>query len=258
MFRKLTCAAVFAACALAVCAQDLTLDQIIAKNIQARGGLEKLKSVNTMRVTSKLSLPNGMEVTTVSEVKRPNSTRSETTLQGMTAVSAFDGKNGWAIMPFQGKKDPEPVPEARLKDMVEQASFDGILVDYKEKGAKLELAGKESVEGSPAYKLKVTFPSGNTRVIYLDADSFLEVKTEAKTNVNGTDMESEAFIGDYKNVDGLMIPHSTSGGVKGSAQKMTSTVQKVEINVPIDDARFKMPEIKKPEEPKAEPKKPGA
>ncbi len=258
MVRKLTLLAVVAACAVAACAQELTLEQIIAKNIQARGGLEKLKSVNTMRITSKMSMANGMEVSIVSEMKRPNSTRSETMLQGMTAVSAFDGKTGWAIMPFQGKKDPEPLPETRLKDMIEQASFDGVLVDYKEKGNKVELVGKESVEGAPAYKLKVTFPSGNTRYIYVDSESFLEIKTETKMNINGTDMESEAFIGDYKSVDGLMIPHSTTGSVKGSGQKMTQTVQKVEINVPLDDARFKMPEVKKTEEPKAEPKKPGA
>jgi hypothetical protein len=238
--------------ALALVALGATAQNL---NIKARGGMEKLKAVNTMRMTGKMSM-SGMEIPMVIEMKRPSSVRTEMTIQGMTGVSAYDGKAGWSLMPFQGKKDPEPMGEARLKDIADQADFDGPLVDYKEKGHKLELLGKEPVEGTDAYKLRITFKNGDTHTIYLDADSFLEIKTEFKRTINGTEMEAESEIGDYKEVQGLMVPFSTRGGLKGSAQKQAMVVEKVEINPPIDDARFKMPEVKPPEAPKPAEKKP--
>jgi outer membrane lipoprotein-sorting protein len=256
MLRKLLLGVAVAALAVTAAAQNLTLDQILAKNLQARGGMEKLKAAKTMRITAKMTVGPGIEAPVVIEQKRPNSMRFEITIQGLTAIQAYDGKTGWSIMPFQGKKDPEPMGEDALKEMAEQADFDGPLVDYQQKGHKVELVGREPVEGADAYKLKVTLKDGGVRYIYLDADSFLEMKSESKRTICGTEVEGEASIGDYKEVEGLMIPHSVEGGVKGSPQKQKMTIEKVEINPPIDDARFKMPEVKK-EEPKTEEKKPG-
>jgi outer membrane lipoprotein-sorting protein len=254
MFRKLflilTAAVVMA---LPVTAQ--TVDELIAKDIQARGGLEKIKAVKTIRFTGKMSMGQGMEVPGVMEQKRPNSMRMEFTLQGLTAVVAYDGKTGWQIMPFGGKKDPEQMGQDDLKEIIEQADIDGPLVDYKEKGNQVELVGKQSVEGTDAYKLKVTLKSGTVQYIYLDADSYLPIKEEGKRNIRGTEMEYETTFGDYKEVGGLMFAHSNESGVKGSPQKEKLTFEKIEINPPLDDSRFQMPEVKKPE-PKPEEKKP--
>lgn len=246
MFRKLIFGFV-AAVALSAPASAQTVDEIVAKNIQAHGGMEKIKSVKTLRMTGKLPVGPGIEAPMIIEQKRPNSMRMEFTIQGLTGVQAYDGKTGWMLMPFQGKKDPEPMGEDDLKDTAEQAEFDGPLVDYKQKGHKVELIGKEQVEGTDAYKLKVTLKNGDVRYFYLDADSHLEIKSEAKRTIRGTERETEAVYGDYKEVGGMMIPHSFEIGAKGSPSKQKLTIEKVEINPTIEDARFKMPEAKKDE-----------
>jgi outer membrane lipoprotein-sorting protein len=226
---------------VAIPASAQTLDEILAKNLQARGGADKLKAVQTIRLTGTMTVGPGMEAPFVVEQKRPNLVRTDFTIQGMTGSQAYDGKTGWQIMPFGGRKDAEPMPEDQLKQVEEQADFDGPLVDYKVKGHKVELIGKEKVEGSDAWKLKVTLKNGDTRYLYLDADQYLEIRTEGKTTVRGTEIESQSTIGDYKEVNGIMIPFAVEQGAKGSPQKMKMTIQKAELNVPIDGARFKMP-----------------
>ncbi|HEX7487075.1 MAG TPA: hypothetical protein VF332_13050 [Vicinamibacterales bacterium] len=243
MFRKVLAGLALAAL-VTVPASAQTLDEILARNLKAKGGLDKLKAVQTIRMTGTMTVGPGMEAPFVMEQKRPNSMRMEFTLQGMTGVQVFDGKTGWQLMPFSGRKEAEPLPEDALKQLEEQADFDGPLVDYKAKGHTLELVGKEKLEGSDVYKLKLTLKNGDIRYIYLDADQFLEVRTEGTTKIRGTDVEGESTIGDYKEVGGLMIPHAVESGQKGSPQKMKMTIQKVELNVPIDDARFKMAAVK--------------
>jgi hypothetical protein len=223
-----------------------TVDDVIAKNIEARGGMDKIKKVQSMRMTGKMMMGPGIEAPMIIEMKRPSNMRVEFTLQGMTGVQAYDGKNGWAIEPFGGKKDPEPMSVEDLKDAEEQSDMDGPLVDYKAKGNKVELVGKEKVEGSDAYKLKITLKSGDVRYLYLDADSYLEIKGESKRTIRGSEAEIETTIGDYKEVEGLMIPFNFQAGQKGSDQKQNIVVEKVEINPAIDVARFKMPAAAKP------------
>jgi outer membrane lipoprotein-sorting protein len=226
---------------VAASASAQTVDDIIARNLKARGGLDKIKAVQSMRMTGTMTVGPGMEAPFVVEQKRPNMMRTDFTIQGMTGSQAFDGKGGWQFMPFAGRKDAEPISSDDLKNIEEQADFDGPLVDYKAKGNTVELVGKEKAEGSDAYKLKVTLKNGDVRYIYLDADQYLEVRTEGKTKIRGTEVEAESTIGDYKDVGGLMIPHAVETAQKGSTQTMKMTIQKVELNVPIDDARFKMP-----------------
>jgi outer membrane lipoprotein-sorting protein len=245
--RLLSGLAVGVLIALPVSAQ--TVDEIIAKNLQAKGGLQKLKAVQTARMAGTMTVGPGMEAPFVIEFKRPNQMRLDFTLQGMTGTQAYDGKTGWMLMPFSGRKDPEPMPTEALKQAEEQADFDGPLVDYQAKGHKVELVGKEKVEGSDAYKLKVTLKNGDIRYIYLDADQYLEIKVDGKTTIRGTEIENSTSIGDYKEVGGLMLPHAMESTQAGSPQSQKMTIEKIELNVPIDDARFKMPEVKK-EEPK--------
>jgi len=225
-----------------------TVDELIEKNIKAHGGLEKLKNVKTTRMTGKMTMGQ-MEAPFVIEQKRPNMTRMEFTVQGMTGVQAYDGKNGWMVMPFAGKKDPEPMSADALKMAEDQADFDGPLLDYKTKGNTVELAGKENVEGTEAYKLKVTKKTGDVTYLYLDAETFLEIRSEGKRKIQGNEVEAETSIGDYKEVNGLMVAHSFESGAKGMPQKRKLTVDKVEFNVAVDEARFKMPEAKKAEPP---------
>lgn len=227
-----------------------SVDDIIAKNIAARGG-DKLKAVQTVRMTGKLLVGPGIEAPVTIEIKKPGRMRFEVVVQGMTIVQTVDGDSGWTIQPMTGKKDAERMSADDLKEAQDQADFEGPLVDYKKKGHKVELLGKEKIEGTDAYKLKVTKKNGDIETIYLDADAFLEIKSEGKRVVRGSQVEFETTTGDYKDVSGVMIPFSLEFGVK--TEKVKMTVAKVDVNPKIDDARFKMPAPSPDKKPTAPP-----
>ena len=251
MLRK--CWMTIAAVCLALPAAAQTVDEVIAKNVQARGGLDKIKAVQSVRMTGTMTAGPGMEAPFVLEMKRPNKMRVEFTFQGMTGIQAYDGKTAWTHMPFISKADPEPMPADQAKEAEEESDMDGPLVDYKAKGNTVELVGKEKIEGTSAYKLKVTLKGGNIRYVFLDADTFLEIRNEGRRKVQGMEMDTESTIGDYKKVDGLMLPHSVDQETKGIPMRQKLTLSKIELNVPVDDAKFSMPAVKKPE-PAATPK----
>ena len=240
MFRRV-CLAAVAAAVLIPCSWAQTVDEIIAKNVQARGGLEKLKAVQSIKSTANMSMGQGMEAPGVLIQKRPRLARLDFTIQGLTAVQAYDGKSAWQIMPFMGKKDPEPMSADETKEVEEMADLDGPLVDYKSKGHQVELLGKEKVEGTDAYKIKATLNNGDVQTIYIDSDSFLEIKEETKRTMRGSEQLIESSIGDYKDVDGVLFPFAMESGVKGSQEKQKLTITKIELNVPADDSIFKMP-----------------
>jgi hypothetical protein len=226
-----------------------TVDEVIAQATEARGGLEKMKAVQSLRMTGRMTMGPGLEAPITIEMKRPRNARMEFTIQGMTGVQAFDGQQAWGISPM-GSQKPGPLPPEMAKDLDNQADIDGPLVDYEAKGHQVELVGKEKVEGSDAWKLKVTLKSGDVQYLYLDADSHLEIRSESKRTIRGSEMEIETTIGDYKEVGGLLWPHSIQSGAKGRPEKQSFAFESIVVNAAIDDARFKMPAPKPTEAPK--------
>lgn len=225
--------------AVALQADELTVEQILTKNLEAKGGAEKIKALNSVRFTGKMAM-GGMEAPLTMVKKRPENMRLEFTIQGMTGTQAYDGTTGWMVMPFMGKKDPEAVAGEPLKEMKEQSDFDGPFIDSEKKGYKIESLGKVDVEGTPAYKLKLT-REGNETVMYLDADSFLEIKAEAKRKIQGQEIEAETSFGNYQEFDGLLFPMSIEMKAKGQPAGQSITIEKVEINPTLADDLFKMP-----------------
>jgi len=259
MTRK-TFAWLLAAGLISAAAWAQTADEIIAKHEKAMGGKDKIKAVQSERVTGKMVMGQGMEAPFTMEMARPDKMRMEFTVQGMTGVQAFDGKTGWSVMPFMGKTDPEAAPEEESKKMQEQGNMDGLLMDYKDFGRTVELVGKEDLEGTPVYKLKVTQKSGDVVYIYIDAENFMLLKQTGKTKVRGQEIESEMIFGDFKPVDGLVFPHSIEQKVTGMPGGMVMTVSKIELNPGVADSRFTMPAAaeKKPAVPEKKPDVPPA
>lgn len=216
-----------------------TVDDIVKKNIEARGGYDKIKSVNTTKMTGKVTA-QGMEMPVTMVKKRPNKTRMDVSMQGQTMVQAYDGETAWMINPFMGDPTPQAMPEAQAKSMKEEADFDGQLVDYKEKGHKVELIGKEDMEGTEVYKLKLTLKSGDIQYIYLDSEYYLPLKVTGKVKRGDTEIESDSYLSDYKEVDGLMMPFSIEQKMNGQTAAQI-TIEKVETNVAVPDSIFKMP-----------------
>ena len=240
MLRKMLMGIVMLAL-LAPIASAQTVDELLAKHFEAKGGLAKIKAVKSMRMTGKMVLPQGIEIPVVMYEKRPKSFRMEFSFQGMQGIQAYDGKNAWGVSPMSGKKDPEAMDAEGTKQAEEQSDMDGPLVDYKDKGNTVELIGKEPVEGVDAYKLKVTLKGGDVRYVYLDAETYLEIKTEAKRTIRGTEVESESYMSDFKEVNGLMIPFAVEQGAKGQPQRQKIVIEKVETDPEISDSLFVMP-----------------
>ncbi|HUJ39967.1 MAG TPA: DUF4292 domain-containing protein [Candidatus Acidoferrales bacterium] len=240
MFKKVAmCLAVATVFTLPAGAQ--TVDEIIAKNIEARGGEAKLRAVKSIRLTGRFEVGPGMVAPMVMMQERPGMVRMEFTVQGMTGIQAYDGKEGWDIMPFQGKKDPEPMAADDVKLMEAQGDMDGPLMDYKAKGNTVEYLGKDKVEGSDAYKLRVTRKNGIVETVYIDVDSGLEVKTVTKAKVHGNETEEESTYSDFRTVDGLVFPFAIEQNTVGSQQKQKITIDKIEINPDLSSVQFQMP-----------------
>lgn len=231
---------------LALCATSLsaqTADDIIARYIKTVGGMERIQSVQTLRRTGRFTGGGGFEAAVVEESKRPNSVRQEFSLQAMTGVNAYDGHTGWKIEPWQGKKDPEALSEEELRDIVEESDFDGPLINYQQKGNRVEFLGQEQVEGTDAFKLKVTLASGDVRYFYMDTDYYVPIRIETKRMIRGAEQEFETSLGDYKQVAGWYLPHSFETGLRGSPDKNKITFDRIEANVSVDDLRFARPAV---------------
>jgi len=218
-----------------------TADDVIARNNDAKGGLAKQKAVQSARLTGRATVGPGIEAPIVIEMRRPKSLRIDIAVQGMTITQAYDGAVGWMLNPLSGRTEPETVPPEALRVMEEQADMDGSLVDYKSKGHTVELLGKEKVEGTDCYKLKVTLKSGDVRTIFIDTESNLEVKVEGRTMIRGTEQVSDTLLGDWKDVGGILMAHSIDNGQPGAPMRQKITIDKIELNVPLEDARFAMP-----------------
>src|SRR6266566_5384894 len=228
-----------------------TADELIAKNIQAKGGMDKIKAIKTVRMSGKLDAAGGFTGLVGQENMRPNLVRETFTLQGMTQVQACDGSLGWQIRPFGGRKDPQLMGEDDMRDLLIDADFDGPLVDYKEKGNRVEFLGHDTVDGDDALRLKVILKNGDIIYYYLDPDTFLEIRTERQEFVRGAVRENVADLGSYKKVGGVMYPFSLASGPKNDPSSWQSvTIEKMEVNVPLSNSEFAVPASLSKEAPK--------
>src|SRR3989442_7034189 len=219
-----------------------TLDELVSKNIEAKGGADALRALQSLRLTGKLLVNQGqIELAYVQMKKRPGEVRTEGTLQGMTQIEAYDGKEGWKISPFQGRKDPEKMSADDVKPLMEDAEIDGPLVDWKAKESTLEYLGREDVDGTSAYKIKVVRKNGDVSFVYLDPDHFLEIRSLTQRIKHGAQEQVETDVGDYEKIGGVFVPFSVESGRKGDPDKQKIVIEKAEANVPVEDAIFHFP-----------------
>jgi len=227
---------------VAASAHAMTADELVAKNIAARGGMESLSAIKSLRLQGKLHIANfGVDVEAAQMYKRPGAYRFEGTLQGMTMVQSYDGKEAWKIFPFQGRKDPERTSADDAKELSEQADFDGGWVNAAAKGNKIEYLGTEDVDGTEAHKLKLTLANGDVQYVWFDPDAFLAIRTLKQRTVRGVEQREETDYSDYEKVNGTYVAFATSTGGVGDTQKSTFTVEKAEANVALEDSSFAFP-----------------
>src|SRR4051794_10730918 len=229
---------------LAQASRAATLEDILAKNLAARGGEAKLREVKTLRLTGHvmfggrgrvIEAPWGMVQ------RRPGQVRSETTVQGLTQVAAYDGKEGWTITPFGGRREAERASDDEAHALAQQADIDGPLIGWRDKGHRIEYLGTEDTDGTPAIKLRVTRNDGDIQYVYLDPDSYLEIRITTIRKIRGTEQLSETDLGGYEQVNGVWIPFAIETGNPGGPRNNRILVERAEVNVPVDDAWFKVP-----------------
>ncbi len=226
---------------IAILGRAQTAEELVNKNIQAKGGIERIKAIHSIRMTGKLASSWGFKASVGQENLRPNLVRQTFSLQGMTGIQAYDGTTGWQIQPFEGHKDPELMGEDDLRDLLLAADFDGPLVNYQEKGNTVEYLGHDEVDGDDALRLKVTLKNGDVVYYFLDPDTYLEIRKEVQEFIRGSIHESVSEMGSYKPVAGVMFPFSISQGSKNNPAESTTTIDKIDVNVPIEQGEFALP-----------------
>jgi hypothetical protein len=274
----------------------LSAAQIVDKHVAARGGLQAWRAVQTLTVTGKLDAGTADSVarsTLVAkqgtgasarrgaaaaadaakaaeakevqlpfrlEMKRPRKSRLEIDFAGKTAVQVYDGQNGWKLRPFLNRDDVEPFTAEQAKSEAAKADLEGPLVDYAAKGTRLALEGTETVDGHNAYKLKLTLKSGDVQHIWIDAQSFLDVKVEGiPRRMDGKMRAVWVYQRDFRSVQGLMVPYLYETAIDNNPRTHKMVIESVAVNRTLDDAHFSKPQVLVAEsKPAAAPAKPPA
>lgn len=219
-----------------------TVQALLDKHVQAIGPIER---VQTRRLRMRIIGMAPFELPVVVEASRPNMIRKEVSLQGNTQVTAFDGKQAWKTDPFvAGGATPSPLPADEAKALIDEADFDGVLVQPAAKGIKVAYAGPAVVDGKPVHALNVTLVNGNTATVWLDAATYLEVKRTQLGPVMGQLKPLDIFTSDYRVVDGIRMPHKMEIGLSGAKERMSIIIDSAEMNVRLDPARFAKPQTK--------------
>jgi len=241
----------------------LTADQIIEKNVAARGGLQAWRAVQSLSMSGKMDAGGNDSATRPVpgvrtggvqlpqrpaqqaqlpfrlELKRGRKQRLEIDFRGQTAIQVFDGTHGWKLRPYLNRHEVEPFTADEMKAMELQHELDGPLVDYAVKGTKAELEGTEKVEGKDTYRLKLTYKSGVSQHVWVDANTFLEMKIEGTPRrLDGQYHSVEIYYRDYRAVSGVKVPYLTETKVQGIRQTEKIEVEEVAVNARVEDSRF--------------------
>lgn len=222
-------------------AQALKADDIVARNLAARGGAAALAGLKSINLDGKLVFPGGFELT-YSETRANGAVRVEAALQGLALVQAYDGKGGgWRINPFEGRKDAEAMSDDEARSLADSASIAGVLLSARGDGSSIAYLGREDFDGTDCHKLKVTQKDGDEFVYLIDPDSMLEVKVIETRRIRGAVQVSETELGDYEPVGGVMFPMSIESGPQGSSQRQRVIVARATANVDAPATLFTQP-----------------
>lgn len=257
---------------------NLPVEKIIEHNINARGGQAAWQRIRSMSMSGqldagrtridggqvglqahplthgekvalrKMALDKGASGTIIRlpfriDLQRPGKSRVEVQFNGDTAVQVFDGKNGWKLRPFIGRREVEKFSDEETRLASQQQELDGPLVDYASKGTRVAVMGIEPINGRDAYKLKLTLRNGDVRYLWVDAKSYLDVRYDGPPrHFDGKMRTVSTYYRDYQPVDGVLLPYRLETVVEGVRNSEQITIDKITLNSPLPEARFNNPE----------------
>ena len=220
-----------------------TADQLHARYVEAIGGAAAVASIKTVKFEGEMRFPGDFKLNfTDTRDAASGAGRAEATLQGLTLVQAYDGKAGWRINPFQGRRDAETMSADEARAIADQESIGGALLNAKKDGSTLTYLGREDFDGTETYKLKVAQKDGDEFVYLLEPETMLPIKVTETRRIRGSQQVSETELGDYEKVAGVYFPMSVESWQDGqSNQRQRITIAKATANVPVTPALFAQP-----------------
>jgi len=226
-------------------AHAISAEEIVSRNVQARGGATALAGLKSLRRAGHLVQPGASQLITLTDLReRPGRVRVDVTFQGLTQIVAFDGTRAWQVQPFEGRKEAATMSDDEAKSLRLASDLDGAWVDAQAKGHTIEYLGTEEVDGTVAYKLRVHLKWGDDLTVWFDSDTWMVMRDLQRTVVRGAEQETETDYGDYEKVDGVFIPMSEESGPRNSpsSAKTKFVWEKAEGNVPPPGDAFSMPQ----------------
>ena len=238
-----------ALCVLLAQAQAQTAGDLVAKNLAARGGADALGAIHTYVTKGELRFPGDFKLAYTETRARLDpatdncAVRVDASLQGLNLIQAYDGQNGWRVNPFEGRKDAERMGADEARALADEALIDGQLLSASVKGSKVDYLGREDIDGTNTYKLRVSKNDGTIFTYYLDPDAYLEIRILENRTIRGAEQETEYDLGDYERVNGVYFPFSIASGPRNSADsdKQVITIDSGAANVEVSPAVFAMP-----------------
>jgi hypothetical protein len=238
-----------ALCALLSQAQAQTAKELVGKNLAARGGAGAIGAIHNYVTKGELRYPGDFKLAYTETRERLDpatdncAVRVDASLQGLTVIQAYDGQNGWRVNPFEGRKDAERMGADDARALADEALIDGALLSASVKGSKVDYLGREDIDGTNTYKLRVSKTDGTVFTYYLDPDVYLEIRILENRTIRGAEQETEYDLGDYERVNGVYFPFSIASGPRNSADsdKQVITIASGAANVDVSSALFAMP-----------------
>ncbi len=222
------------ACIASVSSFSQSLDEIVSKHIEAIGGKDNWEKIKTMKMEGLMKM-QGSEIKISILMVDDKATRQNITVMGMTGYSIITTTEGWSFMPFQGQTKPEPITAEDLKISQDQLNIQEPFIGYAELGKKIEYLGKEDIDGTECFKIKLTDKNDQVITYYIDPENYYIVKQVGKVKSNGKEFENTVSFGNYKKLDEGIVYPMTMGGGFGETE-----IVKLEINTPIDESEFKV------------------
>jgi hypothetical protein len=228
---------------LARAAHAQSADELVAKNLAARGGAAKLAAISSIQFTGKMIQPGDFQLAYRETRAANGAAKYEFTIQGLTIVQAYDGKTGWKINPFEGRRDPERMSADDTRALADDATIAGPLLDAKARGGTVTYLGREEFEGTDTYKLRVSYPSGVEYLYYLDPDTYLEIKIVETRKFRGAPQITLTEYSDYELVDGVYFPFAIESGAADSrsVDRQKTVIESARANVALTPATFAPP-----------------
>jgi hypothetical protein len=224
-------------------AQDA--QSLVAKNLEARGGAAALNAIKSLSFEGRSVSPGGFELTYKEAKARlggGTADRLDLGIQGLDLVQSYDGRSGWRINPFQGRKDAETMSGDESRSLADNALIEGPLLASRTDGSRVEYLGREDFDGTNAYKLKVSQKDGDEFVYWLDPDTFLEIKVDETRRIRGAQQTSETELGDYEKVAGVYFPMSVESWGQGHPNdRQRLIIASGTANGPVDPSFFAEP-----------------